>query len=110
MPRLPSRCSAAVRTPPATTKVGYYKRPVLFEALNNGELRMLAAQTVPPIVQALVPLALGLYGTLSGYGILPVSSDPKKAAAQKRLLSTYKFGGPLLIVVGLAMLARAMWL
>ncbi len=70
---------------------------------------MLAGQSVPPLVQALIPLALGLYGTLAGFGILPISSDPKKAASQNRMLSTYKFGGPLLIVVGLAMLARALW-
>lgn len=70
---------------------------------------MLAGQSVPPLVQALIPLALGLYGTLAGFGILPISSDPKKAANQKRMVSTYKFGGPLLIAVGLAMLARAMW-
>ncbi len=72
---------------------------------------ILAGQSVgvPPLVQALVPLALGLYGTLAGFGVLPVSTDPKKAAAQKRMLSTYKFGGPLLIAVGLIMLVRAMW-
>ena len=70
---------------------------------------MLAAQSVPPLVQALIPLALGLYGTLAGFGILPVSSDPKKAASQRRMLSTYKYGGPLLIAVGLIMLVRALW-
>ena len=70
---------------------------------------ILSGQSVPPLVQALIPLALGLYGTLAGFGIVPVSSDPKKAASQKRMRSTYKFGGPLLIGVGLIMLVRALW-
>lgn len=70
---------------------------------------MLAGQSVPPLLQALIPLAFGIYGTLAGFGVLPVSTDPKKSAAQRRMLPTYKFGGPLLIVVGLIMLVRAMW-
>lgn len=71
---------------------------------------MLAAQSVPPLVQALVPLGLGVAATLMGLGLVPASLDAKKAAQwRKRWGSTYTVGGPLLIVVGLVMLARALW-
>ncbi|MBS0241328.1 MAG: hypothetical protein JSS20_04070 [Proteobacteria bacterium] len=71
---------------------------------------MLAASPLPPIVQALVPLAVGLYTSLLGYGVVPASLDAKKAQTwKKRYGSTAQIGGPLLIIAGLVLGARSLW-
>ena len=71
---------------------------------------ILAGQAVPPLVQALVPLALGIAATLMGYGIIPASMDAKKDKAWKgRWASSYRIGGPLLALAGLVLLVRALW-
>lgn len=71
---------------------------------------MLAASSLPPAVQALVPLAVGIYTTLLGYGIVPASLDAKKAATwRKRYGGTAQIGGPLVILAGLVLGARAFW-
>jgi hypothetical protein len=68
---------------------------------------MLAAQSVPPLLQALIPLALGLWATLTGFGIVPASMDEKKAATwKKRNATSYQIGGPILMVVGAVLLWR----
>ena len=71
---------------------------------------MLSAQPLPPMTQAIVVLGVGLFSTLLGFGIIPAGLDPKKSAAwHKRYGGNLKIGGPLVILVGLALLARA-WL
>lgn len=71
---------------------------------------LLASQAVPPIVQALVPLGLGIAATLMGFGLIPASLNEKKAKAWSgRWASSYRLGGPLLIVAGFVLVARAVW-
>jgi hypothetical protein len=75
-----------------------------------GDSPMLAANTIPPIVQALVVLGVGTLTTLMAYGVIPPSLDAKKAVAwRKRYGRNLQIGGPLVIAAGLALLARAMW-
>ncbi len=70
---------------------------------------MLAAQ-VPPVVQALVVLGVGAVSTLMGFGLIPAGLNPKKAEAwRKRYAGNFRIGGPLVIVAGLVLLAKALW-
>ena len=63
----------------------------------------------PSFLEGLIPLGIGLYMTLAAFGIAPVSLDPKKSAAWRRQWAPkLRFGGPLLILVGLVQLARAL--
>jgi hypothetical protein len=71
---------------------------------------MLAAQALSPVTQALVVIGVGVFSTLLGFGLIPAGLDAKKAQAwRKRYAGNFRIGGPLVIVVGLVMLARAMW-
>jgi hypothetical protein len=71
---------------------------------------VLAAQSVSPTTQALVALGVGVFSTLMGFGLLPAGLDQKKAAAwRKRYGRNFRIGGPLIIVAGLVLLARALW-
>jgi len=71
---------------------------------------MLAAQTLSPMMQALVVIGVGIFSTLLGFGLIPAGLDAKKAQAwRKRYSGNFRIGGPLVIVVGLVLLARAMW-
>ncbi|MDX2159521.1 MAG: hypothetical protein SFW09_23695 [Hyphomicrobiaceae bacterium] len=71
---------------------------------------VLSAQPLPPMVQAVVVLGVGIFSTLLGFGLIPAGLDQKKAAAwRKRYAGNFRIGGPLVIVVGLVLLARA-WL
>lgn len=66
--------------------------------------------TTSALLQALVPLAFGIYTSLLGYGVVPASfSNPKKASAWRaRYGSQARIGGPLLIAFGLFQLFRAL--
>jgi hypothetical protein len=69
----------------------------------------LAAQ-VSPLNQALIVLGVGVFSTLMGFGLLPAGLDARKAAAwRKRYGANFRIGGPLVILIGLVMLARALW-
>lgn len=71
---------------------------------------MLAAQSVSPMIQALIVMGVGVFSTLLGFGLIPAGLDQKKAAAwRKRYAGNFRLGGPLVIVAGLVMLARALW-
>lgn len=71
---------------------------------------MLAAQSVSPMMQALIVMGVGVFSTLLGFGLIPAGLDQKKAAAwRKRYAGNFRLGGPLVIVAGLVMLARALW-
>ena len=71
---------------------------------------LLNAQPLPPMTQALVVIGVGVFSTLLGFGLIPAGLDQKKAAAwRKRYAGNLKIGGPLVILVGLGLLARA-WL
>lgn len=70
---------------------------------------LFAAQSLPPMVQALVILGVGLVSTLMALGVVPASFDPAKAHKwRQRYGSKLMIGGPLVILVGLFMLARAL--
>jgi hypothetical protein len=72
---------------------------------------MLAAQALSPTIQAFVVLGVGIFSTLLGFGLIPAGLDPKKAEAwRKRYAGNFRIGGPLVIVAGLVLLARALWL
>ena len=72
---------------------------------------LLNAQPLPPLTQALVVLGVGVFSTLLGFGLIPAGLDAKKAAAwRKRNAGNLRIGGPLVIAVGLLLLARALWL
>jgi hypothetical protein len=62
------------------------------------------------VLQALIPLAFGVYSSLLGYGIVPANfKDPKKASAWRaRWGMQARIGGPLLIAFGLFQLVRAL--
>lgn len=62
------------------------------------------------MLQALIPLAFGIYTSLLGYGIVPASfNNPKKASAWRARFGTQaRIGGPLLIAFGLFQLFRAL--
>lgn len=70
---------------------------------------MLASSLSTPLINALIPLGFGIYLTLVGFDLLPVSSDKKSQAARARWTKHGRIGGPLLIVVGLFFLARALF-
>ena len=71
---------------------------------------ILSGAAAPPALQALVPLVLGIAATLMGFGLIPASMDARKAKAWTgRWASSYRIGGPLLIVAGLVLLAKAIW-
>jgi hypothetical protein len=63
------------------------------------------------LLQALVPLGLGIYSSLLGYGIVPANfGDPKKSSAWlTRWGKQARIGGPLLVAFGLFQLARALF-
>ena len=70
---------------------------------------MLAAQ-VPPVVQAIVVLGVGVFSTLMGFGLIPAGLNAKKAEAwKKRYAGNFRIGGPLVIVAGLVLLGKALW-
>ena len=70
-----------------------------------------AAQSLPPMVQAVVILGVGIVSTLMAVGIIPASLDPAKAHKwRQRYGSKFIIGGPLVILVGLFMLVKALWL
>ncbi len=71
---------------------------------------MLAAQSVSPLLQAFIVLGVGVFSTLLGFGLIPAGLDQKKAAAwRKRYAGNFRLGGPLVIIAGFVMLARALW-
>ena len=71
---------------------------------------MLAAQALSPVTQALIVIGVGVFSTLLGFGVIPAGLDPKKAQTwRKRYAGNFRIGGPLVIVAGLVLLARAMW-
>ena len=73
-------------------------------------LSLLSAQPLPPMAQALIVIGVGVLSTLLGFGILPAGFDQKKAAAwRRRYAGNFRIGGPLVILVGLVMLARALF-
>lgn len=70
---------------------------------------MLAA-TFSATTNAAVIIAVGAVTTLMAFGILPASLDARKAKQwHGRWGSKAKLGGPLIMVVGVVLLARA-WL
>jgi hypothetical protein len=72
---------------------------------------LLNAQPLPPLTQAIIVIGVGVFSTLLGFGFIPAGFDPKKAAQwRKRYAANLQIGGPLVIVVGLVLLARAVWL
>jgi hypothetical protein len=71
---------------------------------------MLAAQSLSPVMQAIVVLGVGVFSTLLGFGLIPAGFDARKAAAwRKRYAGNFRIGGPMVIAVGLILLARAMF-
>lgn len=71
----------------------------------------LASQSFSPTTQALVVIGVGVISTLMGFGLIPAGLDPKKAATwHKRYGGNFRLGGPLVIIAGLVLLARAEWL
>ncbi|MEZ5815542.1 MAG: hypothetical protein R3D44_00485 [Hyphomicrobiaceae bacterium] len=69
-----------------------------------------AGQTVSPVTQAIIVIGVGLVSTLLGFGIIPAGLDRKKAEAwRKRYAGNFRLGGPLVILAGLVLLARAIW-
>ncbi|MEZ5856291.1 MAG: hypothetical protein R3D67_16625 [Hyphomicrobiaceae bacterium] len=70
---------------------------------------MLAAQ-VPPVVQAIVVLGVGVFSTLMGFGLIPAGLNQKKAETwKKRYGGNFRIGGPLVILAGLVLFAKALW-
>lgn len=68
---------------------------------------MLSAST-SPVLNALVVIGVGLFTTLMAFGIVPASLDARRARQWRaRWGSGAKIGGPLVMVAGLALLARA---
>lgn len=70
----------------------------------------LASQFSSALVNALVPLAFGIYSSLVGYGIVPAKpGDPKKSSQWRARWGTQaRIGDPLLIVIGLFLTVRAL--
>lgn len=62
------------------------------------------------LLQAIVPLGLGIYSSLLGYGIVPANfNDPKKSSAwRNRWGKQARIGGPVLIAFGLFQLVRVL--
>lgn len=72
---------------------------------------LLNAQSISPLTQAIVVIGVGVFSTLLGFGLVPAGFDQKKAAQwRKRYAANFRFGGPVVIVAGLALLVRALWL
>jgi len=72
---------------------------------------VLAAQSVSPTTQAVVVIGVGIVSTLLGFGLIPAGFDAKKAATwRKRYAGHFRLGGPLVIIVGLVLLAREVWI
>jgi len=70
----------------------------------------LAAQSFSPTTQAVIVICVGVFSTLMGFGLIPGGLDKKKAATwSKRYGSNFRIGGPLVILAGLVLLARATW-
>ena len=71
---------------------------------------MMLMTNSPGLLEGLVPLGIGIYMTLVYFGIIPAGLDAKKAAKWRaRWGSRLRLGGPLLIVVGLALIGRALF-
>jgi len=69
-----------------------------------------AAQSFSPTAQAVIVIGVGVFSTLLGFGLIPAGLDAKKAATwRKRYAGNFRIGGPLVIVAGLVLLARALW-
>ena len=72
---------------------------------------LLNAQPLPPLMQAVIVLAVGLFSTLLGFGLIPAGFDQKKAAQwRKRYAANFRIGGPVVMAAGAVLLARALWL
>lgn len=71
---------------------------------------MLAATLSTPLINALIALAFGVYTTLLGYGIVPANpGNPQKSSTWRARWGTQaRIGGPLLVVAGLVLTARAL--
>lgn len=71
---------------------------------------LLNAPPLPPLTQAIIVLGVGAFSTLLGFGLIPAGLDAKKAAQwRKRYAGNFRIGGPVVMAVGLVMLARALW-
>lgn len=71
---------------------------------------MLAAANVPALLNGIIPIGVGIVTTLMGFGIVPASLDAKKAAKwQGRWGGKARLGGPLVILVGIVQLVRALY-
>ena len=72
---------------------------------------MLAAQLNSALINGLIPLAFGVYTTLLGYGILPANpGNPTKSSAWRNRWGTQaRIGGPVLVLFGLFMTAKALF-
>jgi hypothetical protein len=71
---------------------------------------LMNAQPLPPLMQAIIVLGVGVFSTLLGFGLLPTGFDQRKAAQwRKRYAANFQIGGPLVIAVGIVLLVRAMW-
>lgn len=72
---------------------------------------LFAAQSLPLTVQAFIVLGVGLVSTLMAIGVIPASLDPAKAHKwRQRYASKFMIGGPLIILVGLVMLGKVLFL
>jgi hypothetical protein len=71
---------------------------------------LFAAQSLPPTAQAFVVMGVGVVSTLLALGVIPASFDPKKAHQwRQRYGQKMKIGGPLVFLVGLVLLGRALF-
>lgn len=72
---------------------------------------MLASQLSSQVINGLIPLGFGIYATLVGYGIVPANpGDARKSSAWRaRWGGQARVGGPILILLGLFLTARALW-
>ena len=72
---------------------------------------MLAAQVNSALLNGVIPLAFGVYTSLLGYGIFPYHpGNPNKSSAWRaRWGAQAKIAGPLLVLYGLFMTARALF-
>ena len=71
---------------------------------------MLVVNVYPGLVEGLIPLGIGVYMTLVYFGVIPAGLDAKKAAAWRtRWAPRLRLGGPLLILVGLVLIGRALF-
>ena len=71
---------------------------------------MLVVNAYPGLFEGLIPLGIGVYMTLVYCGVIPAGLDAKKAAKWRaRWEPRLRFGGPLLILVGLVLIGRALF-